>query len=559
MDPLNSAQDVVLCTNCTSSAALLHCDICHLDLCEDCVIQHISDISKDHKVVPITQKGSTPDYPICLKHSTRRCQLHCVQCDIPICVQCSSSKEHKGHTFVDIKRAFESKKDILERDLQELEKYIRPKYLETVSSILVQKTDMIKHFQKIATALIEHGEAIQNEINNTIKLLKSDLDEMGFKHLAILNEKEDNISQTMSEITQNIADIKKLLESNDICLVTTYKSRIAEFRKLPPHIKVKFPIFSPQKIDRDQISQCFGTLSSLSFTTEDQVFSSETPETESSQLGRPLMNEPFIITTIKCKYNSLFHVACQEDDKVWTSGQDNMIKLYNLQGELLKSIQTKSGSRPGDVSVTNGGDLVYTDDKDKSVNIVNNTKIQEVIRLRGWIPRNVCCTTSGDLLVIMDNKQNTKVVRYSYSKESQSIQFNDKGQPLYSSGGYIKYISENKTLDICVSDVQARAVVVVSKAGKIRFRYTGPPSTTYGSFCPIGIATDSHGRILTADYTNDLIHILDQDGQFLRYIDNCHLQGPWGLCVDTNDNLFVAEHKTGEVKKIQYYMLAEKS
>lgn len=169
-----------------------------------------------------------------------------------------------------------------------------------MSSILVQKTDMIKHFQKIATALIEHGEAVQNEINNTIKLLKSDLDEMGFKHLAILNEKEDNISQTMSEITQNIADIKKLLESNDICLVTTYKSRIAEFRKLPPHIKVKFPIFSPQKIDRDQISQCFGTLSSLSFTTEDQVFSSETPETGSSYPERPLMNEPFIITTIKC-------------------------------------------------------------------------------------------------------------------------------------------------------------------------------------------------------------------------------------------------------------------
>lgn len=45
---------------------------------------------------------------------------------------------------------------------------------------------MNKNFQKITTALIEHGEAIQNEINTTIKKLKSDLDEMGFKHLAVL-------------------------------------------------------------------------------------------------------------------------------------------------------------------------------------------------------------------------------------------------------------------------------------------------------------------------------------------------------------------------------------
>ena len=204
-----------------------------------------------------------------------------------------------------------------------------------------------------------------------------------------------------------------------------------------------------------------------------------------------------------------------------------------------------------DIAVTWSGDLVYTDCHDRSINLVSGTQIQTLITLRGWSPQGVCSTSSGDLLVIMtcDDGKQTKVVCYSYSIEKQSIQWDDQGNQLYTYEGS-KYLSQNRNLNICVADNRARAIVVVSAAGKLRFRYTGPPSTTQEPFSPVAITTDSQANILTSDSNNLCIQIIEKDGNFLRFIDQCGSCSPCGLCVDSQDNLFVTEWKTNEVKKL---------
>ena len=510
--------------------------------------------------------------PQCQKHPSNICELQCKTCKISLCATCVSSGDHDQHEKIRLLEIFTNKKELIERNSRDLRNSIYPRYQEAASNIWDLREEVRRHSLELVTALNKQREAMISQLDSIVQSMRNEIDERKVQLTVAIDRREEEINNKVNEVTKIIGDLKILQDSDDVCRVTDYTSRNAEFLSLPAQFQVTFPTFTSRTIDREQIIQQFGSLSytptnnltrPLSeknvITTEEHGSPSPNPVNTSALYtpNRPLIDDPRVVSDIKTDYQGFNHrihsVICLNDEKIWTSGTDKSIKLYNLQGDLIKLVETRSGNEPLGIAVTQNGDLLYADDKDSSINFVMDAQIKPVITLQGWKPLAVCSTSSGDLLIVIESKskKQIKVVRYAGHQEIQNIQYDDHEKPLYSYDNF-KYLTENKNLDICVSDSAAGAVVVVNAAGKLRFRYTGPPPTHIGSFHPRGVTTDSLGNILTADSIKNHIQIVDQDGRFLRYIDSCGLQRPWGLCVDSKDSLFVTERETGKVKKIQY-------
>ena len=141
-----------------------------------------------------------------------------------------------------------------------------------------------------------------------------------------------------------------------------------------------------------------------------------------------------------------------------------------------------------------------------------------------------------------------------YRGETITQEFDEEidGSKIFTEGVNMLYLCESNNRDICVTDSNADTVVVMDKIGRVRFRYNGSVSMTSKSFSPRYIVTDALSHIIITDYANDCLHILDQNGYFLKYLDNCGIEKPNGLSVDSVGRLWVGLNRTGVVKVIEY-------
>lgn len=165
--------------------------------------------------------------------------------------------------------------------------------------------------------------------------------------MAFLNNQEDEIIRGISEISKIINDLKKLLDSDDVEHFSIYKSRNAEIRTLPLEVKgFVNTIHAKWFKQRETLQRIRHSLTP--FYCHSRAFLNHANSGFRFILLRELMAVPEIVSVINMGYKYLYSVACLNNEEIWTHGDDKIMRLYNFNGELVKSIQTKSGNMPQD-------------------------------------------------------------------------------------------------------------------------------------------------------------------------------------------------------------------
>nr|XP_022312329.1 uncharacterized protein LOC111117483 [Crassostrea virginica] len=549
------AQDVITCDLCDKPTQQF-CNSCQVNLCTTCVKKHRDEFkSLPHDIVPFLERKIQLVFPECREHTGQRCELNCKKCNTPVCIKCIGLGPHKGHDVEELTETHEKKIRKIKSDTEEIKAKIIPKYQNedhkignTISKTRSKIEDLGKKSKKLRKLW-------HQEVDNIFDKIDSLSQSLGDENLNALQGYHHKIRNLISEINTIVKQNEKLSISNNLLEVNKYHSKINEYQDFPEHTDLHFPFLDSNIDEGKELSIEIG-----GYRVTLKEMSQPNLSTDVSRLTTgigELMDKVRVIATIPTTRNPLDGIACVGEAEAWIFGESETITRIDIHGAVKDTVTTTCQYGPDGISVTRGRELIYSDYSSRTVNIVRNGKSETLITTpQGWTPGGLCCTRSGDILahVYKGRGPQTKnrIIRYQGQNMKEGICNDGRGNPVFKDGDYLLFMSENNNGDVCVSDTNDDTVVVVDKTGRVRFRYDGTPAKREESFGPRGIVTDALSQIIVTDIENNCLHILDQNGQFLRCVDECGLKDPYGLSVDSAGRVWVGLFDTGEIKVIEY-------
>ncbi|XP_061165671.1 uncharacterized protein LOC133174583 [Saccostrea echinata] len=516
-----------------------HCNLCNVDLCLSCIPNHMADKSKKHEVVAYTyREENTFILPTCSLHNKNRCEMFCQRCKEAICIQCLMDS-HKNHEYADITEILQNIKKQILADTKELETIIVPKYKHA------EEKTIDAEFDKVISDIEIHEEKICQAVSEVCIQFKAEIAKQ--KEEAVKKSEEDleEIVETEEEVKQIIQKNKYILRSNDSSAIINYQSKNRDFLTSPKFITPCQEVF----LDCVKQGQIVGMFGFLKFGN-DSIRQRRMLE---------MMDNPELVSTIQTPYdkeNPLWRLLCVGKYKFMISGREKTFRLIDTSSSIVQKIHIRGivFSLTCNLQEEPVFSLSNATSKHTKIYIYKKNKVKILLRIPDWCPVGLCYAENGDLVVSMRSKDEiqSRVIRYSLLTRIQRMQYDSKGQPLFSTGVFTGLqLTENGNRNICVADYAGGAVVVIDSSGGLRYKYKGNLSkqSKYTDFRPCEIVADVNTQILICDQSNNIVHITDCDGNFVRYIEYpCN----GGMSIDMDHNLVLGDSNSGKIQFIKY-------
>nr|XP_034305774.1 uncharacterized protein LOC105326173 [Crassostrea gigas] len=562
------AQHYLVCgTEDCKKNCQFYCNDCYLPMCEQCRDEHQkNEKTKNHEVVPYKQRKRQLPVEKCKIHPTKEMVIFCEECQIPLCYKCTTTKEHRGHVFTDLEMVFDEKVSLCQEEIAKIRNYFEPTSQDLKKDIAGDVREIKKIMEGLRTSMKAEAEAVKKLVDTVTSDKIKQCDKMEQSLLETLYGQNQNIDDYINYLNDLIKTFYGYLSPSNIEELTfALNSENLIIRPIPETSKPVLPVFTAGQYSKEDVAKLLGTITVPNIKPENRIIKPmETVPTQLKSTGKQRKQDreksdvkqtlslSSSVTKVR-EYTvpgvcNVYHISLGKSGRLLFSDFYGNLVQTDLQGNLLQKIQT-SGEDEGYHTVTQDGDLIYTERVNKVNRITPGKTITGFIETGDWRPISVHSShINGDILVGMRKDYEGKITRYNKTGTGiQNIQRNNKGQGLYKGP---HYITENINGDVCVSDYNKDAVVVVDKSGQHRFSYTGQGL----GFTPYGICTDVLGHILVCDQNSKTVHLLDQDGRFLSLL-LTKQQGvmlPISLCVDDENNLWVGQQLTNTVTVYKY-------
>ncbi|KAK3106189.1 hypothetical protein FSP39_014598 [Pinctada imbricata] len=531
-----SQQWTVQCTHCMSSVEY-HCNTCDSSLCSDCTNKHKgSEENTHHLIVRYSERFDQSTHE-CKEHPGSKLVVWCDTCNMAVCTDCVTSENHKKHEFKSFQDKAEFQRKSLRREYEST-KHKGSMWQECLSTMKTEKEATENKFNDLEYEVKEQTKAICNQVHHYEMSLLNKLEFHKKTFGQFLSTKMDTIVNGIHEFQQEENKYETILRSKDAVALLEFKSACGQNDKpLPKYIReVPIPIFKKGSMfDKFRIlEEIFGQI----------VLPNDESKQASEMLDKTFATDMHIIHTGR---NNASPIVCNGDDQTWVVTEQMKIQLIDKSNNISKQICFAETCC--DVGVTSDGDILFIFDGEKSVwRYSRDETLTKTFSLH-LKPHGICALNDGNILIIF--KDDKKVIMYSrVGMILMALDSVNLSHPLYATQNMKNnhiYVTD-KTDDGHYSS--PGRVFAIQENGDLLYEYTGQDDV---AFTPVDVCSDSFGQVFVTDYLQGSVHILNEDGVFLRFLHlhGSQLENPCRIDINDNEYVWISENSTGKLKVVR--------